>query len=74
MQEKLLIMRKKNHVTGQQMASLLGITPQAYHQKEFGKRPFNINEMFKISDFFKLSIEEIFLPHELQNGVKKEEK
>lgn len=71
MQEKLLIIRKKEKVTQQKMAAMLDITPQCYHQKEFGIRPFNLNEMFKIANFFNLKIEDIFLPYELQNGVKK---
>ena len=37
MQEKLLILRKKNNITGTKMAELLGITLQSYHFKEIGK-------------------------------------
>ena len=71
MQEKLLILRKKNNVTGTKMANLLGITLQSYHAKEIGEKQFKTNEMFKIADYFHLKLDDIFLPYEHQNGVKK---
>lgn len=70
MQEKLLVIRKREKITGRKMAKMLGITEQCYHQKEYGIRPFNINEMFKISNFFNMKIEDIFLPYEVQKGLK----
>lgn len=62
MQEKLLILRKKENVTQETMAKMLGITSKSYSQKELGRTEFTMNEMFIISDFFHHSIEDIFLP------------
>jgi len=36
--------------------------------KENGKSKFNGDEMFKIADYFKLNITDIFLPSYHQNG------
>lgn len=73
MQEKLIIIRKRNNTNQETLAKLLDITTKSYSQKELGKTEFTMNEMFLISDYFKLSIEEIFLPSILQNGVKQEQ-
>lgn len=71
MQEKLLIMRKKAGLSQLEMAKLIGVAPNTYNHKEKGYKQFKANEMFKIADYFHLKIEDIFLPYELQNGVKK---
>lgn len=71
MQEKLMVMRKKSGITQQQMADLLGVTPKTYNHKENGIIQFKANEMFEIANYFHLKIEDIFLPYEHQNGVKK---
>lgn len=69
MQEKLMLLRKKNNVNQQELADLLGINIKTYNFKEIGKSEFTMNEMFKIASYFHQNIEDIFLPTILQNGV-----
>ena len=70
MQEKLILLRKKRNVKQEILAKLLDITQKTYSYKELGKSEFTMNEMFKIANYFGLTIEDIFLPSLLQNGVK----
>lgn len=72
MQEKLIILRKTNGVSQKEISNYLGITNATYSLKENGKFQFTANEMFMLSSFFKLPIEDIFLPTILQNGVKEQ--
>lgn len=69
MQEKLLLIRKKKNIKQQELADLLGISLNQYSQKEKGNYNFTCDEMFKIADYLKMSIEEIFIPSIHQNGV-----
>lgn len=68
MQEKLLLLRKQNNITQKELAELLGITTKQFCSKENGKVKFNGDEMFKIADYFKLKVDDIFLPTTHQNG------
>ena len=70
MQEKLILLRKKRNVKQEILAKLLDITQKTYSYKELEKSEFTMNEMFKIANYFGLTIEDIFLPSLLQNGVK----
>lgn len=70
MQEKLLILRKRNNLTQSDIAKMLGIATMTYNLKELGKREFTANEMFIIADYFGLKVDDIFMPTILQNGVK----
>lgn len=45
-----------------EVADILGITVQAYRLKEQGKSQFTQDEMFSLSKYFNLDIEDIFLP------------
>ena len=69
-QEKLYLLRKKNGLSQRKVAKLLDINYKTYSQKELGHSEFNANEMFKLSQFFNMPIEDIFIPPILQNGVK----
>lgn len=69
MQDNLILLRKKANIKQQTLADLLEINVKTYNYKETGKSEFTMNEMFKISDFFNKTVEEIFLPTILQNGV-----
>lgn len=69
MQEKLLLIRKNKGITQQYMADLIGISANQYSLKEKGKYKFNGDEMFKISNYLGMPIEDIFLPISHQNGV-----
>ena len=70
MQINLIELRKKFKLTQKDMANLLGIATKTYNNKENGKVEFLLSEMFSISSYFNLSVDEIFLEI-LQNGVKK---
>lgn len=72
MQSKLLILRKERSIPQQVLATLLDISLKQYGLKENGKTKFNGDEMFKISEYFQLPIEDIFLPTYHQNGEKGE--
>ena len=71
MQEKLILLRQEKNITQTELANEIGITPKQYRQKELGKSKFNGDEMFIISNKFKLPIEDIFLPTTHQNGESK---
>lgn len=73
MQEKLLLIRKNKNITQQELANYIGISVNQYSLKEKGKYNFNCAEMFKIAEYLKMNIDDIFLPLEHQNGVKENE-
>lgn len=60
MSRVLKSLRELEAKTQQDMATLLGITRQAYMDKENGKTPFTLREAMKISEIFKKDIKEIF--------------
>lgn len=62
MQDKLIILRKKEKIKQQTLADLLGISVKQYGFKETGKSKFDGDEMFKIADFFNLKVDDIFMP------------
>lgn len=68
MQEKLLILRKRNNLTQETLANLIGISPKQYGVKERGKVSFNGDEMFIIAGYFNMKIDDIFLPTTHRNG------
>ena len=50
---KLLMLRKENKLTQEEMAKSLGITSVSYRSKENGKKQFTENEIVKILNMFK---------------------
>lgn len=62
MQNKLILLRKEQKITQNELAQLLGITTKQYGSKELGKTRFNGDEMFKIAEYFNLKVDDIFLP------------
>lgn len=69
MQEKLILIRKKNNISQKDFAKLIGISCNQYRQKENGKYQFNCDEMFTIADYLKLNVEDIFISQAHQNGI-----
>lgn len=69
MQEKLLLIRKSKNITQQELAECIGISVNQYSLKEKGKYNFNCDEMFKIANYLKMNIEDIFLPSIHKNSV-----
>lgn len=68
MQEKLIILRKKNKISQETLANLIGITTKQYGLKERGESIFNGDEMFVIAGYFNLKVDDIFLHSHHQNG------
>lgn len=62
MQSILIGLRKEHGDSQKQLAGFLGISEEAYRNKELGKSQFKMNEMFFIANRYNQSIENIFLP------------
>ena len=60
MQYKLVKIRKESGITQKEMSDIIGIAEGSYRMKERDKRQFNLDEMFIIANYFKLSISDIF--------------
>lgn len=69
-QSNLIGLRKTKQVNQQKIADLIGVSIKTYSDKELGKIQFKCNEMFTIARYFNLTVDDIFLPTLLQNGVK----
>ena len=70
MQTKLMAIRKESGVRQHELAKLLGITEKSYSFKELGKVEFKASEMFTLAKYFNKTIEDIFIPYIVQNGLK----
>lgn len=68
MQEKLLLLRKKENLSIKEMADILGIQSKTYSLKERGLAEFTQDEMFTLSEKFQMKIDQIFLPRGHRNG------
>lgn len=63
--KKLKEIRNSQKVSAEKMASILGLeTKAAYYKKENGSVKFTLSEARKVSNFFGLTIEEIFFNDE----------
>lgn len=62
MQILLMHERKKNKLTQNDLAKLLGLSAKQYGAKERSEVDFTASEMFILSDYFKMEINQIFLP------------
>lgn len=67
MQTVLYSLRKEKNLTQEEMAAKIGISANAYRQKEKGQRQFTQDEMFFLGSFFDKPIQEIFLPRKSPN-------
>lgn len=54
-------LRKYHELTLEDMGKMIGVDTRTYSNKEKGISQFKLNEMITISNYFKKSIEEIFL-------------
>lgn len=61
----LAILRCINGFNQKDVSDYLGISLQTYCNKEKGNRQFTLEEAKKISELFKLSIEDIFFNNEV---------
>lgn len=62
MQWNLIMLRKENNETQQNLAELLNLSTTSYREKETGKTQFKGDEMFIIAEHYGKKIEQIFLP------------
>lgn len=69
MQEKLIILMKERNVTNKKLADIIGVSEKQLGYKIKGKSDFKSSEMFKIADYFKVNIDDIFLPSMYENGT-----
>ena len=61
MQIKLYDARKQAKLSQQEVADVLGISRNSYGQKERGDVPFNLEEMFALSDLLNSSLDDLFI-------------
>ena len=61
MQDKLISIRRGKMLTQKDMAKVINVDLRTYQAKERGETQFKLNEMFAISEYFKMTIEDIFL-------------
>lgn len=61
MQIKLYDARKQSKLSQQEVADILGISRNSYGQKERGNVPFNLEEMFALSDLLNVSLDDLFI-------------
>ena len=60
-QIKLYDARKRAKLSQQEVADILGISRNSYGQKERGDVPFNLEEMFALSDLLNISLDDLFI-------------
>lgn len=60
MQIKLYDARKRAKLSQQEVADILGISRNSYGQKERGYVPFNLEEMFALSELLDSSLDDLF--------------
>ena len=61
MQIKLYDARKRAKLSQQEVADILGISRNTYGQKERGDVPFNLVEMFALSELLDSSLDNLFI-------------
>ena len=70
MQINLYNVRKEAQMSQEEVAEVLNISRISYGQKERSQKPFTLDEMFKLSELFKKSLDDIFLPRTNHFGYK----
>ena len=60
-QIKLYDARKQAKLSQQDVADILGISRNSYGQKERGYVPFNLEEMFALSELLDSSLDDLFI-------------
>lgn len=60
-------LREEKGIKQEELAKLLRVSPASYSKKEAGQVKFSLYEAKEISNYFKLSIDEIFFNNEVSN-------
>lgn len=63
-QWNLLRLRGERNLKQEDLAKLLNITTDSFGNKERGQTQFQMDEMFTLSRYFELPLEQIFLPRD----------
>lgn len=79
MQKKLIILMKEKNITNKELSDIIGVSEKQIGKKIKGIVTFNGDEMFEISNYLGMKIDDIFLPTNHQigdntNSIKKESK
>jgi len=64
-----MVLRKKHNLNYNNMAKILNISKDTYGRKERGESQFTLDEMFLLSKYFDLPLDEIFLPRDCINNA-----
>ncbi len=72
MQWNLIRLRKEHKLLQKDMEKILSISKDSYGMKERGQVQFTMDEMFILSRYFGLPLEQIFLPRNFGNTEIKE--
>lgn len=70
MQWNILRLRKLSKKTQKEMAKILGIHFTSYSRKERGKVVFTAEELFSLSQYYGVKIDDIFLHKDCTNNAK----
>ncbi len=70
MQTKLIELLNEKNLKYKDIANILNISEKQMGYKIRGKVPFKSNEMFALSKYFRLPLDDIFLDKMCQNGTK----
>lgn len=66
--EKIREYRERKNITQLELAEYLGTTPQALSRYERGERKTDQDTLFKLADYFKISINDFFPPLKFDNA------
>lgn len=66
---KIREFREKRNITQQEVAEYLDTTPQTISRYEIGDRKTNQDILFKLAEYFKVSINDFFPPLTFDNGT-----
>ncbi|PGC90575.1 helix-turn-helix transcriptional regulator [Bacillus toyonensis] len=60
MKKNLLIARREQRMTQEDVGKLVNMHQQTYYLKESGKRDFTLKEAQKLAKYFKTTVDELF--------------
>ncbi|MBP1926879.1 DNA-binding XRE family transcriptional regulator [Sedimentibacter acidaminivorans] len=65
---KIKLLREKNNIRQNEIAQFLNISACNYYKKETGDLRFSLIEAKKLSDYFGLTIEELFFTNKVSEN------
>ena len=67
--EKIRSFRQSKNITQEEVAEFLGVTTQAISRYELGDRKTDNDVLFRLADYFNVSVNDFFPPIELKNDT-----